>query len=63
VPGIPIEFVNSDADQLLIDYTVYVDSNIIDLATGKLINSTTDVYPVIDAINNYLKILNLTGLL
>lgn len=59
--GNRIRFINQTADNLKIALTVYVDVSIIDLQTGKLLNTTEDVYPVKQAINNYLANLEFNG--
>lgn len=59
--GNRIRFINTDADNLKIDLTVYVDPLIIDLQTGQLLNTTETIYPVKDAINNYLADLEFNG--
>lgn len=60
VPGIPVQYVNTEGDLLRLTMTVYVDTQTIELATGKLINSD-DVYPVKDAIQAYLSKLEFNG--
>ena len=61
VPGVKIRLINENADLLKANLTVYVDPLVIDLDTGKLLNVTGDVYPVINAINNYLANLEFNG--
>lgn len=61
VPGVKIRLINENADLLKANLTVYVDPLVIDLDTGKLLNVTGDVYPVIDAIDNYLANLEFNG--
>ncbi|NHN26750.1 hypothetical protein FIA58_013780 [Flavobacterium jejuense] len=61
VPGVRIRLINEVADKLKIDLTVYVDPLIIDLNDGKLLNTTDTVYPVQDAINDYLSNLEFNG--
>lgn len=60
-PGVGVRLVNEPADKLRLNLTVYVDLNIIDLSTGKQLNLTNDVYPVRDAINDYLSNLEFDG--
>lgn len=60
-PGVGVRLVNEPADKLKLNLTVYVDPLTIDLATGKQLNITGDVYPVKDAINNYLAALEFNG--
>lgn len=59
--GNRLRFINQTADLLKITLNVYVDIAVIDLATGKLLSSTEDVYPVEDAIANYLANLEFNG--
>lgn len=59
--GNRIRVINQLADNLKATLNVYVDVSIIDLQTGKLLNTTGDVYPVKDAINNYLANLEFNG--
>lgn len=61
VPGVRIRLINEAADKLKIDLTVYVDPLIIDLVDGKLLNTSETVYPVKDAINEYLANLEFNG--
>jgi uncharacterized protein with PQ loop repeat len=61
VPGVRIRLINEVADRLKIDLTVYVDPLIIDLNDGKLLNTTETIYPVSDAINDYLANLEFNG--
>lgn len=60
-PGVPVRLINQPADDLKLNLTVYVDPLVIDLATGKQLNVSGDVYPVKDAIQNYLKNLEFNG--
>lgn len=60
-PGVAVRLVNEEADSLKVNLTVYVDPNVIDLATGKQLNVSGDVYPVKDAINSYLANLEFNG--
>jgi hypothetical protein len=59
--GNRIRIINQPADLLKITLNVYVDVSIIDLSNGKLLNVTEDVYPVEDAIKNYLENLEFNG--
>jgi hypothetical protein len=59
--GNRIRFINQPADNLKITLTVYVDISIIDLSTGKLLNISGDIYPVKEAIDNYLSNLEFNG--
>ena len=54
VPGVPVRLINQNADLLKLNLTCYVNTLIIDTATGALLNTTTPTYPVKDAINKYL---------
>lgn len=59
--GNRIRIINQPADLLKMTLNVYVDVSIIDLSNGKLLNVTEDVYPVEDAIKNYLENLEFNG--
>ena len=59
--GNRLRIINQPADLLRITIDAYVDVSIIDLATGKLLNVTEDVYPVKDAISDYLQNLEFNG--
>lgn len=59
--GTRIRFINLPADTLKIALTVYVDINLIDLQTGRLLNTAEEVYPVKDAIQSYLSNLEFNG--
>lgn len=59
--GNRLRFINQTADLLQMTLNVYVDIAVVDLATGKLLNTTEDVYPVKDAIANYLANLEFNG--
>lgn len=59
--GNRIRIINQEADKLKLTLDVYVDVSIIDLATGQLLNTDEVVYPVEDAINNYLSNLEFNG--
>ena len=61
--GDVIVFINEDGDNLKLSLTVQVDVSQIDLTTGKLLSVTGDVYPVKDAIKNYLANLSFNGAL
>lgn len=61
--GNRIRYFNETADALLIDLTVEVDPLVIDLTTGQQLNVAGTVYPVVDAINNYLANLEFNGAL
>ena len=54
VPGVPVRLINQNADLLKLNLTCYVNTLIIDTATGALLNTTTPTYPVKEAINKYL---------
>jgi hypothetical protein len=54
MPGVPFELINQTADLIKADLTVYVNPLVIDLPTGKLLSSPTEVYPIKDAIELYL---------
>jgi hypothetical protein len=59
--GNRIRIINQEADKLKLTLDVYVDVSIIDLATGQLLNTDEVVYPVEEAINNYLSNLEFNG--
>lgn len=59
--GNRIRIINQPADLLRMTLNIHVDVSIIDLSNGKLLNVTEDVYPVEDAINNYLQNLEFNG--
>jgi hypothetical protein len=61
VPGIRIRVVNQAADLIKTSLTVYVNPLVIDLITGRLLSSTTDLYPIKDAIDLYLANLEFDG--
>ncbi len=61
VPGVKIRLINETADLLKVNLTVYVDPMIIDMGTGQLLNTSEEVYPVKDAIDNYLANLEFNG--
>ncbi len=60
-PGTQYTLVNKNGDSLKFDLTAYVDPQVIDLATGKLLNTDQDVRPVVDAVNSYLGKLEFNG--
>ncbi len=59
--GNRIRVINQSADLLKIGLTVYVDPLVIDLQTGKLLSTPNPIYPVKEAINNYLEKLEFNG--
>lgn len=59
--GNRIRVINQSADLLKIGLTVYVDPLVIDLQTGKLLSTANPVFPVKEAINNYLEKLEFNG--
>jgi hypothetical protein len=59
--GNRLRFINEPADLIKSVLKIYVDPLIIDLTTGKLLSSSSDVYPVKDAINNFLANLEFNG--
>lgn len=61
VPGVKIRLINEDGDLILASLTVYVDPLVIDLTTGKQLNTAGDVYPVKDAVKEYLSALEFNG--
>ncbi len=54
VPGIPVRLINQSADLLKIDLTVYVNPLIIDTVTGKLLNTSENIFPAKKAGLDYL---------
>lgn len=60
-PGTSLLLVNKLPDQLKNTLTVYVDIQVIDILTGRLLNSTEEIYPVKLAIKNYLLKLEFNG--
>lgn len=56
-----LRIINEPADDLKIGLVVYVDPLIIDLATGALLNSSEESFPVNEAIDNYLSNLEFNG--
>ncbi|KIA86578.1 hypothetical protein [Flavobacterium sp. AED] len=61
VPGIRVRLINQNADLLKAVLTVYVNPLTIDVVTGRLLSSTTEVYPIKDAIKLYLANLEFDG--
>ncbi len=61
VPGVSIRIINKVADNLKTNLRVFVDPLMIDLASGKQLNVTGDVYPVKDALKDYLQNLEFNG--
>lgn len=59
--GNQLRIINESADLLRVTLTVFVDPLIIDLETGKLLNTDEDVYPVEQAIEMYLENLEFNG--
>lgn len=59
--GNQLRIINEPADLLKISLTVYVNVQIIDLVTGKLLNTAEEIYPVKDAIELYLANLDFNG--
>lgn len=60
-PGSTIVLINKLPDQIKTTLTVWVDTQIIDKVTGKLLNVSEEVYPVKDAIKSYLNKLEFNG--
>lgn len=61
VPGVRIRLINETADLIKTTLNVYVDPLQIDLATGQRLNTTETIYPVKDAIKEYLNALEFNG--
>lgn len=61
--GNRLRFINDPGDLLKIIMTVEVDPLIIDLQTGRLLTVTGNVFPVKEALQNYLKNLEFNGAL
>ena len=61
VPGVRIRLINQDADNIKTTLNVYVDAQQIDLITGQQLNTTETVFPVKDAIKEYLSKLEFNG--
>lgn len=60
-PGAEIVLINIAPDLLKLTVTAYIDTTIIDIATGRLLSTADEVYPVKEAIYNYLKALEFNG--
>ncbi|WP_264521211.1 hypothetical protein [Flavobacterium sp. N1994] len=61
VPGVAIRLINETADLLKATLDVYVDPQMIDLDTGRLLNTTEVVMPAEVAIKEYLNNLEFNG--
>ncbi|GEP52386.1 hypothetical protein FNO01nite_30580 [Flavobacterium noncentrifugens] len=61
VPGVRIRLINMEADLIETNLTVYVDPALIDLETGRLLDTAGNVFPVKDAISEYLSELEFNG--
>lgn len=61
VPGVSIRLINKEADLIKTTLRVYVDPLMIDLATGKQLNTSEEIYPVKEAIKEYLANLEFNG--
>lgn len=59
--GNQLRIINQPADLLRVSLTVYVNVQIIDLVTGRLLNTAEEIYPVQDAIDLYLQNLDFNG--
>ncbi|WP_298307288.1 hypothetical protein [Flavobacterium sp.] len=59
--GNRLRFINQNSDKLRLTIDAYVDVSIIELSSGKLLNTTSDVYPVKQGIEKYLKNLEFNG--
>lgn len=59
--GNQLRIINEPADFLKLTITAYVDVQIIDLETGRLLNTDAEVYPVEEAIELYLANLEFNG--
>jgi hypothetical protein len=60
-PGAALVLINKMPDELKINFTVWVDTQVIDKVTGRLLGVTDEVYPVEVAIENYLNNLEFNG--
>jgi hypothetical protein len=60
-PGIPFVVINQNADLIRVTLTVYVNPLVIDITTGQLLSSTSEVFPIEDAIDQYLANLEFNG--
>lgn len=61
VPGVTIRLVNKGADKLKISLSIYVDSQIMDLDDGTLLNVPGSIKPAKVAIESYLSKLKFNG--
>lgn len=61
VPGVRIRLINEEADLLKVTLNVYVNPQQIDLVTGQQLNLTEVVFPVKEAITDYLTRLEFNG--
>lgn len=61
VPGVRIRLINKEADLIKTIIRVYVDPLMIDLDTGKQLNTSEEFYPAKDAVNEYLTNLEFNG--
>lgn len=61
VPGVKIRLINEQPDLIKTNLNVYVDPLLIDLTTGRQLNIAEEVYPVKDAIKEYLNSLEFNG--
>jgi hypothetical protein len=61
VPGVNIRLINETADLLKITLNVYIDPQMIDEISGQRLGTTETVFPVKDAINEYLNRLEFNG--
>ena len=59
--GNQLRIINQPADLLKVTITVYVNVQIIDLMSGRLLNTDGEIYPVQDAIDLYLSNLEFNG--
>ncbi|WP_264520398.1 hypothetical protein [Flavobacterium sp. N1994] len=62
-PGVNVTLINKAPDQIKLTIDVYIDPLIIEISTGKLKNTTEEIYPVKDAIKEYLRNLEFNGAL
>lgn len=60
-PGVDYRIISKNPDELKMTLTAYVDTSIIDTATGRLLNVTEEIVPMKDAINSYLDNLEFNG--
>ena len=61
VPGVKVRLINEEADLIKTNLSVYVDPLLIDLTTGRQLNIAEEIYPVKDAIKEYLNFLEFNG--